>query len=80
MKWIRAIEGAMRDKKLAQSENVELFLQLDEDDEDSCGYYFVDHASRTEFWLEPLSSENVDIPASASPAQMSKLYLCVRKT
>lgn len=77
MKWIRAIQGAMRDKNIAPSENVELFLQLDEDDEDSCGYYFVDHTSRTEFWLEPLSSESVDIPASASPAQMSKFCFYV---
>jgi len=52
------------------SENVELFLQPEESDDDACGYYFVDHASRTDFWLEDVSSEDVGIPASTSPAQL----------
>jgi len=75
MAWIRAIQGVARDQGLVLSENVELFLQPEESDEDACGYYFVDHASRTEFWLESLSSEDIGIPASASQAQL-RMFSC----
>jgi hypothetical protein len=53
---------------------VELFLQLDEES-NSCEYYFVDHASRTEFWFEPLPTNLLDLPPAVSPSHLRMLFL-----
>ena len=61
--------------KLAENENVqiggsvEIMLQLDEDNEDICGYYLVDHDSATVFWLQEVTSEELGMPDSASVSQ-----------
>lgn len=54
--WASRIEDALLIKGIKPSHTVELFLQPCEDLE-SCGYYLVDHATRSEFWIDQVSTE-----------------------
>lgn len=65
--WSRIIENLVVQKHIVLSDNVELFLQIEDDD---CAYYFVDHATRTEFWLEELNTDDLNIPAVVSPSHL----------
>lgn len=62
--------------KLAESQNIkitdsiEIMLQLDADDEETCGYYLIEHGSATVFWLHEVSSEDLDIPDSSTYSQL----------
>jgi hypothetical protein len=67
---IQAIQAILLESKRSLPPFAELFLQLDEDDENTCGYYFVDHATKSEFWLKDVTSEDVDIGDSVSEAQL----------
>lgn len=52
--WTQEIDHAIRRSGIPSSDNFELSLALDADDESSCLYYFVDHSTRSTFWLEPI--------------------------
>jgi hypothetical protein len=68
--WIEHIEGLLSDAELIFSENIELFLELEGED---CAYYFVDHATCTQFWLENLETDQLDLPPVLSTSHLSKL-------
>jgi len=54
--WIRSIEDALRIKGVTPSATTELFLEPYKSLK-SCGYYFVDHTTRSEFWIDQVSTE-----------------------
>ena len=55
------------------TESTEIMLQLDEDDESACGYYMADHESGSIFWLDEISSEDLDIrPPPVSESNLRK--------
>lgn len=68
--FVKKIDKLLVRKGIALSSNVELFLQIDGA---GCGYYFVDHATRTEFWLDPLDADDLNIPPVVSPSHLSSL-------
>ncbi|EIW78387.1 hypothetical protein CONPUDRAFT_167409 [Coniophora puteana RWD-64-598 SS2] len=58
---------------------VELFIELcDSDKELVCRYYFVDHAAKTQFWLDSVSTEELGLDAAVSSShhrhQLEHLY------
>ncbi|KAF5337493.1 hypothetical protein D9758_013591 [Tetrapyrgos nigripes] len=71
LSWVSRIEALLEEKKFPLSEGIELFVMLEEDD---CLYYFVNHTTREQFWLEEVQSEDIGIPDSYSPSHL-KLYL-----
>lgn len=66
---IQAVQSILLELNQKLPPFAELFLQHNEDD-DSWGYYFVDHATQTEFWLDGVTSDEVDIPDTVSEAQL----------
>jgi hypothetical protein len=54
--WANRVEDALLVKGIKPSNSMELFLQPCEDLA-SCGYYLVDHATRSEFWIDQVSTE-----------------------
>ena len=66
---IQAFQAVLLDSNQKLPPFAELFLQLNSDD-NSCGYYIVDHATQTEFWLDGVTSDEVDIPDTVSEAQL----------
>ena len=67
---IKAIENSLAQKQLVLSDNVELFIQIEGDD---CYYYFINHHSYTEFWLDPLETSEIGIDPVASPTHLGSL-------
>lgn len=65
--WSKIIEELVAQKHIVLSDNVELFLQIDDYD---CAYYFIDHATKTEFWLEELNSDDLNISEVVSPSHL----------
>ncbi|KAH7922766.1 hypothetical protein BV22DRAFT_1069923 [Leucogyrophana mollusca] len=67
--WLKYVEESLSHNQLAIPETAELFLELG-DSPNTCGYHFVDHAAKTQFWLEPLSTE----PLNMAPV-VSEMHL-----
>jgi len=71
--WIKTLEDLVQSRGIELLVSVEVFLHVeanaDEFDGD-CWYYLVDHASRSVFWLEELSTEDLGIPETASSSQL----------
>jgi hypothetical protein len=59
--------------KILISEDIELFVEFEEKD---CAYYFVDHATSAQFWLEKSDTEKLDLPYVASTSQLSGCSIC----
>ena len=68
--WINGVEGALRCKGILPTESMELFLQPHEDWK-SCGYYFANHATRSLFWLDQVSSELIGYDGNTSFSHLS---------
>ncbi|KAK0220251.1 hypothetical protein IW262DRAFT_1383573 [Armillaria fumosa] len=69
--WTKKIETLLEEKKISVSSDVELFIKIEEDD---CAYYFVNHATRTEFWLDAIETDSLGLPDVASPSHL-RIYL-----
>lgn len=67
--WSQSIGDILAQKSAMVSDDLELFIQIEEDD---CAYYFVDHSTRTEFWLEAFSTEDLNMFPVVSPSHLSK--------
>ncbi|KAJ7189913.1 hypothetical protein GGX14DRAFT_484152, partial [Mycena pura] len=65
--WIEQIQKLLLQSGVTVTENAELFLMLEAED---CGYYLVDHATRTQFWLESFDTEKLDLPAVSTQSQL----------
>ncbi|TFK26155.1 hypothetical protein FA15DRAFT_667833 [Coprinopsis marcescibilis] len=70
-KWISHIEKQALHKSFNLSSSVELYLQLEDDD---CNYYFVDHSTRTLFWLDAFETHEVGLLPVVSSSHL-KLQL-----
>ncbi|KAK1225099.1 hypothetical protein PQX77_011968 [Marasmius sp. AFHP31] len=73
--WSKHIEMLVEEKEMPLSEHIELFILIEDD---GCSYYFIDHLTRTQFWLEEYETSELGIPevASASHLQiaLTELY------
>ncbi|KAK0449709.1 uncharacterized protein EV420DRAFT_1750506 [Desarmillaria tabescens] len=69
--WVKRIESLLDEKNIKVSSSMELFIKIEEDD---CAYYFVDHATRIEFWLDATETDALGLPDVASP---SHLRICL---
>ncbi|KAJ7231978.1 hypothetical protein C8J57DRAFT_1384368 [Mycena rebaudengoi] len=56
--WIQKIEDRITDKRIAISNQTELFIKLEDED---CAYYLVDHTTNAQFWLEDIETETNDL-------------------
>ncbi|KAJ7910995.1 hypothetical protein B0H13DRAFT_2191949 [Mycena leptocephala] len=69
-RWIKKIEDLMADKNFPVSGQLELFIKIEDED---CAYYFVDHATRAESWLEDIDTDNLGLPPVVSLSQLNIL-------
>ncbi|KAJ7078323.1 hypothetical protein B0H15DRAFT_1001402, partial [Mycena belliarum] len=65
--WIDHIQDLLSGAKTAISGDIELFIKLEGED---CAYYFVDHSTRTQFWLENSNTEELDLLPVISMSQL----------
>lgn len=70
--WVNSVEVALRIKGIMPSVSTELFLEPYEGLE-SCGYYFVDHSTRSEFWIDQVSTEVLNFGQVVSTSHLSAL-------
>ncbi|KAJ7158968.1 hypothetical protein C8R43DRAFT_994627 [Mycena crocata] len=66
-RWIQQIHDILSQTNIIISQQTELFLKLEDED---CAYYFVDHATRTQFWLETYETDELGIPPVVSTSQL----------
>ncbi|KAJ3766076.1 hypothetical protein FB446DRAFT_417049 [Lentinula raphanica] len=69
--WVKTIEARIEANNLPLSPSIELFLLIENT---GCAYYFIDHASRSQFWLEAIPSEELNIPDVDSPSHLSEFF------
>lgn len=67
--WTQVISDVLVQNHIRLPDSAELFVELD-DATDSCLYYFVDHAAQTEFWIEELPTDFLDLPAVVSDSHL----------
>jgi hypothetical protein len=58
------------------SDSYELYLEFYEDDL-SCGYYIVDHSQRCVFWLEQVSTEDIEMSLSFSLEHLRQYFTLI---
>ncbi|OCB84006.1 hypothetical protein A7U60_g8677 [Sanghuangporus baumii] len=67
--WMLVVHKLAEAQRIVITGTIEIMLQLDEDNENTCGYYLVDHDCATVFWLQEVTSEELGIPDSVSISQ-----------
>ncbi|KAJ7089375.1 hypothetical protein C8R44DRAFT_720436 [Mycena epipterygia] len=67
--WIDHIQQILSNTQPRVSGAIELFIKLEKE---NCAYYFVDHATRAQFWLESSSTDELGIPPVISISQLSE--------
>lgn len=72
--WAKTIEALLEEKNIPLSNTIELFILIEDAD---CAYYLIDHSSRSQFWLEPLRTDELGIPDADSPSHLSKTFLLI---
>ncbi|KAJ7136840.1 hypothetical protein C8R44DRAFT_767978, partial [Mycena epipterygia] len=65
--WIDHIQQILANTQPRVSGAIELFIKLEEED---CAYYFVDHATRAQFWLQSSSTDELGLPPVISTSQL----------
>ena len=55
--------------------NAELYVRVDRSSEE-CAYYFVDHDTQTEFWVQDIKMEDLGMPSVSSIWHISKGNNC----
>lgn len=70
--WIKVVEDLVPQKQIVLSDDVELFIQIEGND---CFYYFVDHRSRTEFWLDNVDTNEIGLEPVVSTTHLSSSLL-----
>ncbi|KAJ7913183.1 hypothetical protein B0H13DRAFT_2470993 [Mycena leptocephala] len=67
-RWIEHIETILSsDAQVTITRDVELFLELEEE---NCTYYFVNHATCDQFWLEDTDTEELNLPPVISVSRL----------
>jgi hypothetical protein len=69
--WAKEIEAIFEEKSIPFSDSIELYILIEEA---GCAYYLIDHASKSQFWLESLQNDQLGIPDVDSPSHLN-LYL-----
>jgi hypothetical protein len=67
--YIKIIEELLVEKEIVLSDDVELFIQVGDDD---FTYYFVDHTTRTQFWLDEFDTDDLGLSSVVSATHLSK--------
>ncbi|KZP15299.1 hypothetical protein FIBSPDRAFT_750552, partial [Athelia psychrophila] len=68
--WTKVLESALRATGVdLTSPSIELFLEPCED-LTTCGYYLVDHGTRSEFWVNQITSELLDLGQVVSTSHL----------
>lgn len=71
--WTTMVQEALNIKGIKFTGAIELFLEPREDME-SCGYYLVDHSTRSEFWIDQVSTELLGLPQVVSMSHLSTFF------
>ncbi|KAJ6541114.1 hypothetical protein B0H10DRAFT_1855449 [Mycena sp. CBHHK59/15] len=66
--WIRRIEDIVVDKQIPIADQIELFIKIEDED---CAYYFVDHATCAQFWIEDIDTDELGLPPVVSVSQLN---------
>jgi hypothetical protein len=74
--FVEMIEGMFLGSKVPLTESYELYLEFDED-ELRCGYYIVDHSAQCIFWLEDVSTEDVQINPAFSLEHLREYFTLI---
>ncbi|KAJ7126102.1 hypothetical protein C8R44DRAFT_119891 [Mycena epipterygia] len=69
-RWLKKIEDIIADKGFPVSDQLELFIKIEDED---CAYYFVDHATRAQSWLEDTDTDDLGLPPVVSLSQLNIL-------
>ncbi|KAF8206670.1 hypothetical protein K438DRAFT_1816255 [Mycena galopus ATCC 62051] len=69
-RWIKRIEDVIAAKNIPVSEELELFIKIENED---CVYYLVDHSTHAESWLEDIDTERLNLPPVVSVSQLNIL-------
>jgi hypothetical protein len=69
--WSEGMQEVLAHRGITIGGDVELLLQLDDEDPDSCAYYFVDHATRSVFWLHEVSTQDLNLYPVTSKSHLS---------
>ncbi|KAF7318902.1 hypothetical protein HMN09_00226000 [Mycena chlorophos] len=69
LSWVKQIEDVAFKNGFPVSPHIELFLKLEDDDD--CAYYFVDHSTRAQTWMEDIDTEDLGLPAVVSVSQLN---------
>ena len=69
--WATEVERQVENQGFALDGNIELFLEIDGDD---CGYYLVDRATATLFWLTEYTTTELGLKSVVSDSHLSKYY------
>jgi hypothetical protein len=76
--WVALIEKRVLECGIILPQACELFVELRFDElphASTCAYYFIDHHSRSLFWLEPTSSELLDMGMLVSNSHLGACSL-----
>jgi hypothetical protein len=68
--WSKGIEALLAEKGITIGDDVELLLQLDDQDANCCQYYFINHATRSIFWLHEVSTQDFNLGPVASKSHL----------
>ncbi|KAJ6611995.1 hypothetical protein B0H10DRAFT_335153 [Mycena sp. CBHHK59/15] len=68
--WIEHIQDILSEKKVPISRDIELFIKIKEND---CTYYFVDHSTCIQFWLDDHNTADLGLPPVISTSQLKIL-------
>ncbi|KAJ7512641.1 hypothetical protein B0H11DRAFT_1946634 [Mycena galericulata] len=66
--WIEKIEERLVRINFPVSDQVELFIKIEDD---NCAYYLVDHATRAQSWLEEINTYDLGLPPVVSLSQLN---------
>ncbi|KAJ7581535.1 hypothetical protein C8J56DRAFT_267598 [Mycena floridula] len=69
--WLNKVEQLVYRNQIKISQQMELCLVIDGED---CGYYFIDRVSKTAFWADPVSTEELELPAVLSPSHLKSFF------
>lgn len=73
-RWMLCVEKMAEAQQLPITVSTEIMLQLDQSDENACGYYIIDHDTGSMFWLDEVSTEELDILPAVSLTHLRKLH------
>jgi len=72
MYWVPNIEKRAADRGFVLSDNVELYIQIDDED---CNYYLADHATQIIFWLDNYETSELGLLPVVSSSHLSCVSL-----